>query len=113
VPRRTWLGQKLNGLAKIILWHDTCVCAALGGRLQGAGDLLGRRPGGGAFVDAQRLADISDPEMDMNRAVGRAPRVGTSRLAAALRWLAPGVYTLQTPRRSVDRELDEFSSPWD
>ncbi|HTQ23189.1 MAG TPA: hypothetical protein VMI09_00730 [Candidatus Binataceae bacterium] len=49
----------------------------------------------------------------MNRAVGRAPRVGTSRLAAALRWLAPGVYTLQTPRRSVDRELDEFSSPWD
>lgn len=51
--------------------------------------------------------------MDMNRAVERAPRGGSSRLAAALKWLALGVYTLQTPRRSVDRELDEFSSPWD
>jgi len=64
-------------------------------------------------VDAQRLANVSDPEMDMNRVVGRAPRVRASRLAAALRWLAPGVYTMETPRRSVDRELDEFSSPWE
>ncbi|MFZ1122920.1 MAG: hypothetical protein WB580_02855 [Candidatus Binataceae bacterium] len=49
----------------------------------------------------------------MNRAVGRPPRVRMSRLVAALRWLAPGIYTMETPRRSVDRELEQFSSPWD
>ncbi|MGZ3512265.1 MAG: hypothetical protein ACXU9H_08950 [Candidatus Binataceae bacterium] len=48
----------------------------------------------------------------MNRAVGRTPRVNVSRLVAALRWLAPGIYAMETPRRSVDRELEEFSSPW-
>jgi len=51
--------------------------------------------------------------MDMNRAVGRAPRVKMRRLVAALRWFAPGIYTMETPRRSVDRELEQFSSPWD
>jgi len=64
-------------------------------------------------VDAQRLISVSDPEMDMNRAVGRAPRVTMWRLVAALRWLAPGLYAMETPRRSVDRELEQFSSPWE
>lgn len=64
-------------------------------------------------MDTQRLINISDPEMDMNRAVGRAPRVKMRRLVAALRWFAPGIYTMETPRRSVDRELEQFSSPWD
>ncbi|HVB80981.1 MAG TPA: hypothetical protein VNE82_13670 [Candidatus Binataceae bacterium] len=49
----------------------------------------------------------------MNRAVGRRLRVGIWRLTAALRWLAPGIYAMETPRRSVDRELEQFSSPWD
>lgn len=78
----------------------------------GAEDLQGDDPGW-CFVDTQRLINISDPEMDMNRAVGRPPRVRMSRLVAALRWLAPGIYTMETPRRSVDRELEQFSSPWD
>ena len=34
-------------------------------------------------------------------------------LVAALRWLTPGIYGMETPRRSVDRELEQFSSPWD
>jgi hypothetical protein len=49
----------------------------------------------------------------MNRAVGRTPRVTMWRLVAALRWLAPGLYAMETPRRSVDRELEQFSSPWE
>jgi hypothetical protein len=65
------------------------------------------------LVDIQRLINVSDPEMDMNRAVGRRPRVPMSRLVAAFRWLAPGLYAMETPRRSVDRELEQFSSPWE
>jgi len=59
------------------------------------------------------MISVSDPEIDMNRAVGRRLRVGIWRLTAALRWLAPGIYAMETPRRSVDRELEQFSSPWD
>jgi hypothetical protein len=65
------------------------------------------------FVDVQRLLNVSDPELDMNRAVGRAPRVKMRRLVAALRWLSPRLYAMETPRRSVDRELEQFSSPWE
>jgi hypothetical protein len=68
---------------------------------------------GWCFVDAQRLTSISDPEMDMNRAVAYRPRVRMRRLVAAFRWLTPGLYTMETPRRSVDRELEQFSSPWE
>ncbi len=59
------------------------------------------------------MTSVSDPEMDMNRAIARAPSVVMWRLIAALRWLAPGIYGMQTPRRSVDRELEQFSSPWE
>ena len=65
------------------------------------------------MVDAQSFISVADPEMDMNRVVGRGPRVRMSRLVAALRWLTPGIYTMETPRRSVDRELEQFSSPWE
>jgi len=64
-------------------------------------------------VDAERLINVSDPEMDMDRAVGPEPRVRMWRLVAALRWLTPGIYAMETPRRSVDREVEQFSSPWD
>jgi hypothetical protein len=50
--------------------------------------------------------------MDMDRPVERASRVRWG-LVAALRWLTPGIYGMETPRRSVDRELEQFSSPWD
>jgi hypothetical protein len=54
---------------------------------------------------------VSDPDMDMNRVVGR-PGVGQNvrMIAAALRWFAPGLNGTETPRRSVDRELEQFSS---
>ena len=78
----------------------------------GAEDLQGGDPGW-CFVDIQRAINVSDPEMDMNRAVGRAPRERMWRLVAALRRLTPGIYAMETPRRSVDRELEQFSSPWD
>jgi hypothetical protein len=57
---------------------------------------------------------IRDPEMDMNRVVGRRARLKMLRLiAVALKRLAPGLYSMRTPRRSVDRELEQFSSPWE
>jgi hypothetical protein len=53
---------------------------------------------------------IRDPEMDMDRVVGRRGRVKMLRvIAAALRWFAPGLYAMETPRRSVDREREQFS----
>jgi hypothetical protein len=64
-------------------------------------------------VDAQQLNSFSDPEMDMARVVGREPRVRMWRLITALRWLRPGIYAMKPPRRSVDRELEQFSSPWE
>jgi hypothetical protein len=64
-------------------------------------------------VDIQRLINVSDPEMDMNRVIERAPRVRMRRLVDALRRLGPGIFAMETPRRSVGRELEEFSSPWD
>jgi hypothetical protein len=64
-------------------------------------------------VNAQRLINVSDPEMDMNRAAGRSPHARMWRLVAAIRWLTPGIYGMETPRRSVDRELEQFSSPWE
>lgn len=112
IARQDLTRAKIGWISKNAFRGMTFAFPSLGGEAVGAEDLQGDDPGR-CFVDAQRLANVSDPEMDMNRAVGRAPRVGTSRLVAALRWLAPGIYTLQTPRRSVDRELDEFSSPWD
>jgi hypothetical protein len=54
---------------------------------------------------------ISDPDMDMNRVVGRPGSVKMLRMiAAALRWFAPGLYGTESPRRSVDHELEQFSS---
>jgi hypothetical protein len=66
------------------------------------------------FVDAQRIvnASVSEPDIDMNRAAGLRAR--GSRLMAALRWLRPSPYMIDTPRRSVDRELQEYeySDSW-
>jgi hypothetical protein len=54
---------------------------------------------------------IRDPEIDMKRAVDRRGWVRMLRMiAAALRRFAPGFYGIETPRRSVDRELEQFSS---
>jgi hypothetical protein len=59
-------------------------------------------------------SSISDPEMDMNRAVGRPARFKMLRMiGGALRWIAPGLCGIETPRRSVDREREQFSSPWE
>ena len=65
-----------------------------------------------SFVNAEPLISVFDSEMDMNRAVGIQGFKLSQVVAAALRWLAPGLYGIQTPRRSVDRELEQFSSPW-
>ena len=57
---------------------------------------------------------IHNPEMDMKRAVGRRGWVRMlCMIAAALRTFAPGLYDIETPRRSVDREREQFSSPWE
>jgi hypothetical protein len=55
----------------------------------------------------------SDPEMDMNRAAVRV--AGHSWMwwfIATLKRLSPGFFAVETPKRSVDRELQEVYSPW-
>jgi len=61
---------------------------------------------------------VSDPEIDMNRAIDRwawgSKMSGV--VVAALNWLASGPNaltpyastSLETPRRSVDRQLEQF-----
>jgi hypothetical protein len=80
-------------------------------------------------VNTEVLIRVSDAEMDMNRDVGRQPRPKMwGAVAAALSWLAPrstaevrsrASRSIETPRRSVDRQLEpfrdleRFSSPWE
>ena len=63
---------------------------------------------------------IHEPELDMNRA-GRRQARNRSRLFAATlrslaprwlerRWLAPSI---ENPRRSLDRERQHFTEPWE
>jgi hypothetical protein len=59
-------------------------------------------------------ARVYDPEMDMKRTVEFHARIKILLVvAAALRWLAPGLCRIETPRRSVDRELGQSSSSWE
>jgi hypothetical protein len=52
-----------------------------------------------------------DPDIDMKRAMDQREWVRMLRMiAATLRRFAPGFYVIETPRRSVDRELEQFSS---
>ena len=63
------------------------------------------------FVGPERMV-CSDPEMDMNRAVRSAADLGMWWLIATLKRLSPGFFAIETPKRSVDRELQEVYSPW-
>ena len=60
------------------------------------------------------LIRVSDPEMDMDRTGGR--RAQTSRVFAAVqKWFARreiALGSIDTPQRSVARELEPFSSFW-
>lgn len=64
-------------------------------------------------MSPERTVNVSEPEMDMNRAVAQRSRFGMWRLFGVLEWLSPRIYAIENPRRSVDRELEEFSSPWE
>lgn len=82
---------------------------------------------GGCFVNKELLIRASESEMDMNRDVGRQARGSkmSGVVAAALSWLGPrstalrppASRSIETPRRSVDRQLEpfgeRFSSPWE
>jgi hypothetical protein len=61
---------------------------------------------------SELVVGFSDPEIDMDRAVRDAARFGMWRLIAALKRLNPGFFAVVSPRRSVDRELQEVLSPW-
>lgn len=65
-------------------------------------------------MNTNPLTRVFDPEMDMDRTVGLQAQLKISRVfAAAQRWFAPrGLATrsLETPRRSIARELEPFSS---
>jgi hypothetical protein len=63
-------------------------------------------------VTAEPSPSFHDPDMDMNRAVGLWVQIKmTPFFAAILKCFAPGLYRPVTPRRSVDRELEQFSPP--
>jgi hypothetical protein len=68
--------------------------------------------GGGCFMSRERVVGFSDPEMDMDRVVRVAARFRMWRLIAVLKRLIPGFFTVESPKRSVDRELQEVLSPW-
>jgi hypothetical protein len=78
-------------------------------------DLQARCAKGGCFVNIEPLTRVSDAEMDMNRAVARGSKM-SGMFAAALSWLTPRSTALkqplsksiETPRRSVDRQLEQF-----
>ena len=52
---------------------------------------------------------IYEPEMDMNRRLKHAPAGVVKRLFNSLQWLRTGGYDLGKPRRSIDREQQEYS----
>ena len=65
---------------------------------------------------------IHEPELDMNRAARRSALVKkrSRAFAAALRRLAPRwlvrrwfASSIETPRRSLDREGEHFIEPWE
>jgi hypothetical protein len=65
---------------------------------------------------------IHEPELDMNRDGRRPVRVKkrSRAFAAALRRLAPrwlarrlGAPSIESPRRSLDRERQHFTEPWE
>ena len=67
---------------------------------------------GESTVVAEQFESFSDPEMDMNRAVRAAENSGIYRFIATLRRFSPGFFTVQSPKRSVDRAVQEFSASW-
>ena len=68
-------------------------------------------------MNAKALIRVSDPEMDMDRTVGSQAQLKLPWVfKAAQRWFAPrGVASgfIETPQRSVARELEPFSSLWE
>lgn len=52
---------------------------------------------------------VSEPDIDMNRANPTVARAGIWRLIRAVSWFKPSLYLIDSPRRSVDRELQEHS----
>jgi hypothetical protein len=61
---------------------------------------------------AKRIVGFSDPEIDMERVVRAAGNFTMWWLIAALKRLDPSFFTVERPRRAVDRELQEILSPW-
>jgi hypothetical protein len=58
------------------------------------------------------MVRFSDPEMDMNRVVAsRGAHSGMWWLVATLKRFTPGFFTVETPERYVDREVQEVYSP--
>lgn len=101
-------------------------CPRLGGRDAADGLVITRRKGHRAYESHRAKVGLKmalkqpqptrvyDPEMDMKRTVEFHARIKILLVvAAALRWFAPGLCRIETPRRSVDRELGQSSSSWE
>ena len=60
-------------------------------------------------MESNSKVSVYEPEMDMSRRLGLAPAGRIKRLFTTLLWLRSGGYDIGTPRRSVDREQQEYS----
>jgi hypothetical protein len=52
---------------------------------------------------------VREPEMDMNKRVVHAPAGRMKRLISTLLWPRSGGHDIGKPRRSIDREQQEYS----
>jgi hypothetical protein len=67
-----------------------------------------------AARDGQDMDDfvgfpVYEPEIDMNRRLEYSPPGLVTRLFNSLQWLRVGSFDLGKPRRSIDREQQEYS----
>jgi hypothetical protein len=64
---------------------------------------------GGGIMEPNLNVSVYDPEIDMNRRLGRTPAGLVKRLFTSLHRLRTGDYDFGKPRRSIDRKQQEYS----
>ena len=62
----------------------------------------------GRSMEPNSKVSVYEPEMDMNRRLELAPAGRMKRFLGTLLWLRAGGYEIGKPRRSVDREQQEY-----
>ena len=55
------------------------------------------------------ISSVCEPDMDMNRRRDRVPVGRVRRLIGTLMGYPPSLYMMGTPRRSIDREQQQYA----